>query len=116
MANTNISNRMNVSITTSDFRDRSGNRGRPQKNPRVILDLSGAENLVGEVGEKRVRLAAFEAMRSTLGVDSGCVVAEHPKDDCWILKSEALGKVDISVSVTEIVPTEDAPTESAEQA
>jgi hypothetical protein len=103
-AHNNLSGRLLVYHTVSAVRGPTGMRGRPQKNPRVVLDLSGAPSLVREYGEKAVRLEAFRKLRSYLGVDAGCVFADHPKEDgVWILKSEALGPVDIQVFLNEVV-------------
>ena len=92
---------LNVTVTSSDYRDSTGLRGRPQKHPQVTLDLSGAADLVAEHGEKKVRNMAFRALRSQLGVDSKVPCVEHPKTEgCWILKTVLEGRSNFHVTVT----------------
>ncbi len=96
--NTNIVN-LSLEITTTPFRTNTG-RGRPQSNPQVTLDYSEAQGLLDTHGEKLVRLAAFRAAKAQLGVDAACVIAEHPKaPGTYVLKSAALGKVDVNVVI-----------------
>lgn len=114
--NTNKVN-LTLEITTTPFRINAG-RGRPQSNPQVNLDLSEAGSLLEAHGEKLVRLAAFRAAKEQLGVDAACVIAEHPKTaGSYVLKSAALGKVDVNIIVrsgpeAEVVATETAETVS----
>jgi hypothetical protein len=88
-----MSKNINVAINYQlvNFDNRTGQRGRPQKNPHMGIDMSGAESLVAEYGEKQVRLAAFRQLRASLGLDANIVISQHPKnEELWIVKTEAL--------------------------
>lgn len=82
--------------------DRTNLVGRPQKHAKLTLDMSGVETLVGEHGEKPVRLAAFSQVRESLGLGADVVITRHPKDEsAWVIKGSDLAE-DVLVTVTPV--------------
>jgi len=99
MSNKNIA--LTTTLVATDYVDRSGHRGRPQKHPQFSIDLSGVADLVEAHGEKKVRNEAFRDVRAQLGVESKVPMVQHPKNDAiWILKTPLEGRQNYGVVVT----------------
>jgi len=98
-----MSNTINLTIalTPVPMRDRTGQRGRPQKHPQIGLDLGGAAKALEAFGEKKVRCEAFRQLREVLGVGETVPCTEHPKDPSLHILKAVCGRNDFVVTVSD---------------
>lgn len=114
-----MKNTINVTIalTTVPMRDRTGQRGRPQKHPQVALDFDGASKALEAFGEKKIRCEAFRLLREALGVGETVPCTEHPKDPSIHILKAMCGRNDFVVTVSDgPMESDTAPTVDAESA
>lgn len=96
---------LRVTLAPVPFEPVEGERGRPQVNPRIYLNLVGVERLKRQGWtEKQLRRRAFAQVRTMLGLSHDTVIAKATEGDFFMVKTKALD-TNLVVTVTpKLVP------------